>query len=112
MSNNLVFFVPYHTSYARIELVLSFASFAIVHLFVYKWNPAQQLIQDYFARSTQVYVHKFSIDSIVLELDEQRRQQRKVVVLITATINYPFGQAQFRYFSDIKKRVLTIIDVY
>jgi hypothetical protein len=112
MSNDLVFFVPYHTGYAHIELVHSFASFADVHLFVYKWNPAQQLIQDYFSRSSHVQVHEFSIDAILSELVEQQQQQRQVVILLTASRNYTFGQIQYRFFCCLQKNVPSIIDVY
>ncbi|CAF3797084.1 unnamed protein product [Rotaria sp. Silwood1] len=112
MSNKLVFFVPYHTGYAHIELILSFASFADVHLFVYKWNPAQQLVRDYFSRSIHVTVHEFSIDAILAELVVQQQQQHHVVVLLTASINYSLGQLQFRFFCSIQKNAPSIIDVY
>jgi hypothetical protein len=112
MSNNLIFFVPYHTGYAHVELILSFASFADVHLFVYKWNPAQQLIRDYFSKSSHVHVHEFSIDTILTELAKQQQQQRRVVVLLTASINYSLGKLQYDYFCSIQKNVPSIIDVY
>jgi hypothetical protein len=112
MSNDLIFFVPYHTGYAHVELIHSFASFADVHLFVYKWNPAQQLVRDYFSRSSHVQVHEFSIDAILTELTEQQRQQRRVIVLLTASINYALGQLQCRFFCSIQKNAPSIIDVY
>jgi hypothetical protein len=112
MSNNLIFFVPYHTGYAHVELILSYASFANVHLFIYKWNPARQLMQDYFSRSPHVQVHEFSLDTFLAELLKQQRQQRRVVVLLTASINYSLGQLQFRFFSSIQKHASSIIDVY
>ncbi|CAF0947771.1 unnamed protein product [Adineta steineri] len=112
MSNNLTFFVPYHTGYAHIEMILSFASFADVHLFVYKWNPAQQLVRDYFSKSNHIQVHEFSIDSILAELIIQEEQQHQVVVLLTASINYSLGQLQLRFFCSIQKNVPSIIDVY
>lgn len=112
MSKNLIFFVPYHTGYAHVELIHSFASFADVHLFVYKWNPAQQLVRDYFSRSNHVYLHEFSIDVFLKELADQQEQQHRVVVLLTASINYPLGQLQFRFFSNIQKNAPSIIDVY
>ncbi|CAF0881953.1 unnamed protein product [Adineta steineri] len=112
MSNKLTFFVPYHTGYAHVELILSFASFADVHLFIYKWNPSQQLVRNFFSNSKQVHVHEFSIDSILTELIKQQQQQCRVVILLTASINYSLGQLQYRYFSSIQKYVPTIIDVY
>src|SRR5689334_18319234 len=112
MSKDLVFFVPYHTGYAHIEFVLSFISFADVHLFIYKWNPAQQFIQDYFVGSKDVHVHEFSIDNILSELAEQQQQQRRVIVLLTASMNYSFGQSQLLYFRGIQKHAPSIIDVY
>jgi hypothetical protein len=102
MSNNLTFFVPYHTGYAHIDFILSFASFTNVHLFVYKWNPARQLIRDYFSSSRQVQVHEFSIDTFLTELAKQQQHQRRVVVLLTASINYSLGQSQFRLFFSIQ----------
>ena len=112
MSKDLVFFVPYHTGYAHIELILSFASFAHVHLFVYKWNPAQKLLRDYFAASTRVYVHEFSLDALLTELTREAKQQRQVVVLLTASLNYSLGQCQLRFFQCLQKHVPAIIDVY
>jgi hypothetical protein len=112
MSNNLIFFIPYHTGYAHIESILSFASFANVHLFVYKWNPAQHLIQEYFSKSQHVQVHEFSIDTFLTELFKQQQLQYRVVVLLTASINYLLGQLQFRLFSSIQKHTLSIVDVY
>jgi hypothetical protein len=112
MSKNLIFFIPYHTGYAHVEFIHSFASFADVYLFVYKWNPALQVIRDYFCRSIDVQVHEFSIEIFLKELADQQQQQRRVVVLLTASINYPLGQLQFRFFSNIQKSVPCIIDVY
>ncbi|CAF3368863.1 unnamed protein product [Rotaria socialis] len=112
MPNNLIFFVPYHTGYAHVELIHSFASFADVHLFVYKWNPAQQIVRDYFSRSTNVKVHEFGIDTILAELVKQQQQQHRVVVLLTASMNYSLGQLQFRFFCAIQKNAPSIIDVY
>jgi hypothetical protein len=112
MLDNLIFFVPYHTGYAHIELILSFSSFAKVHLFVYKWNPAQQLVQDYFSESQCVQVHEFSIDSFLTQVAVQQQQQRRVVVLLTASINYSLGQLQLRFFRTMQKHVSSIIDVY
>ncbi|UJR29799.1 hypothetical protein I4U23_017343 [Adineta vaga] len=112
MLKNLVFFVPYHTGYAHVELILSFASFADVHLFIYKWNPAQQLLRDHFSLSDHVYVHEFSIDTILTELIHQQEQQCQIVVLLTASINYSFGQLQYRFFRTIQNNIPSIIDVY
>lgn len=112
MAKSLVFFVPYHTGYAHMQFVQSFVSFADVHLFVYKWNTAKQLIQDYFAESVGVQVHDFSTDNILTELAEQQRQQRRVVVLLTASMNYMFGKSQLLYFRSIQKHALCMIDVY
>jgi hypothetical protein len=112
MSNNLIFFVPYHTNYAHVESILSFASFADVHLFVYKWNPARHLVKDYFSRSTHIKVHEFSIDAILTELVVQQQQQRRVIVLLTASINYSLGQLQLRFFHSLQKNAPSIIDVY
>ena len=109
MSNKLVFFVPYHTGYAHVQFIHSFACFSDVHLFVYKWNPAQQYLREYFSDSSDVHVHEFSIDNILAELI---KQQRRVVVLLTASRNYSFGQIQFRYFSCIQKHAPSLIDVY
>ena len=90
----------------------SFASFAGIHLFVYKWNPARQVIEEYFSKSSDVQVHEFSLDAILTEHAEQQRQKRRVVVLLTASMNYLFGQLQFRFFSCIQRNVVGMIDVY
>ena len=112
MASDLIFFVPYHTGYAHIELILSFASFADVHLFVYRWNPARQWIREYFSASTRVYVHEFSLDAVLTELISQEKQQRRIVVLLTASLNYSLGQCQLRFFRCIQSNAPTIIDVY
>ena len=112
MSDRLIFFVPYHTGYAHVEFILSFASFADVHLFVYKWNPARQLVRDHFSDSSHVYVHDFGLDTILAELVVQQEQQRQVVVLLTASLNYSLGQLQLRLFRTIQKDAPSIIDVY
>ena len=80
--------------------------------FVYKWNPARQVIQEYFSKSNDVQVHEFSLEAILTELGEQQRQKRQVVVLLTASINYLFGQLQFRFFSCIQRNAPWMIDVY
>ena len=112
MSDKLIFFVPYHTGYAHIELILSFASFADVHLFVYKWNPARQLVRDYFSDSSHVQVHDLGLDTILAELAVQQEQQRRVIVLLTASQNYSLGQLQLRFFRSIQKNAPSIMDVY
>lgn len=112
MTDKLVFFVPYHTGYAHTQLIHSFACFSHVHLFIYKWNPAQQYIRDYFSNTNQIEIHEFSIDTILREFDKQQEQQHQVVVLLTASRNYSFGQIQFRYFACLQKSVPSLIDVY
>lgn len=112
MSNNLVFFVPYHTNYAHVELILSFASFADVYLFVYKWNPAQELLQNYFSKFKNIFVYEFTIDTILREALHQQGKQHEIIILLTASINYSFGQLQYDYFRTIQNHIPWIIDVY
>jgi len=112
MSNDLIFFVPYHTGYAHIEILLSFLSFADVHLFIYNWNPARSLIQQYFSESQHVHTHEFSLEHILSQLVEQERLQKRVIILLTASLNYSFGQSQFRYFCNLQKYTPSMIDVY
>lgn len=112
MTNNFVFFVPYHTGYAHTQLIHSFALFSPVHLFIYKWNPAQNDVREYFANTNEIHVHEFGFDTILRELVKQQEQQHRVVVLLTASRNYSFGQIQFRYFSCLQKSVCSLIDVY
>ncbi|CAF0814739.1 unnamed protein product [Adineta steineri] len=110
MSENLTFFVPYHTGYAHAELIQSFSSYTDVHLFIYKWNPAYDYIKEQFSNIKQVHCHEFSIDNILSELNEQKH--RKVVILLTASTNYLFGQLQLRLFRTIQQYNPSIIDVY
>lgn len=110
MSEKLIFFVPYHTGYAHAELIHSFASYTDVHLFVYKWNPAQERLKEYFASEQQIHLHEFSLDNLLTEFLEQK--DRKVVVLLTASTNYLFGQIQLRFFRLLQQHIPTLIDVY
>ena len=110
MSEKLIFFVPYHTGYAHAELIHSFASYTDVHLFVYKWNPAQERLKEYFASDQQIHLHEFSLDNLLTEFLEQK--DRKVVVLLTASTNYLFGQIQLRFFRLLQQHIPTLIDVY
>lgn len=113
MSNDVVFFVPYHAKgYAHVDLIHSFSSYADVHLFVYKWNRTQQLLEEYFTGSNRIHVRPFSLDTILSEALEQQKRRRRIVVLLTASLNYHFGQSQYRYFSAIKEYLPLIIDVY
>ncbi|CAF1563162.1 unnamed protein product [Rotaria magnacalcarata] len=110
MSENLTFFIPYHTGYAHAELVHSFASYTDVHLFIYKWNPAYERVKQYFSHVKQIHIHEFSIDNIISQLIEEKH--RKVVILLTASINYLFGQLQLRLFRLIQQYSPSVIDVY
>jgi hypothetical protein len=110
MSENLTFFVPYHTGYAHADLIHSFSSYTDVHLFIYKWNPARQHIKQHFSNKKQIHFHEFSIDNILTELINQK--PRKVVVLLTASTNYLFGQLQVRLFRIIQQHIPSLIDVY
>ncbi|CAF1239157.1 unnamed protein product [Adineta ricciae] len=112
MSNNLVFFVPYHTNYAHVELILSFASFADVYIFVYKWNPAQRLLQNYFSKFKNIFVYEFAVDTILREALHQQEKQHEIIILLTASINYSFGQLQYDFFRMIQNHIPWIIDVY
>ena len=111
MSKDLIFFVPYHTGYAHVELIHSFASYTDVHLFIYKWNPAQQRLKEYFTSSPkQIHLHEFSLDNLLAEFLEQKH--RKIVVLLTASTNYRFGQIQLHFFRLLQQHIPTLIDVY
>jgi len=110
MSENLTFFIPYHTGYAHAELIHSFSSYADIHLFIYKWNPARQHLQEYFSNLKQIYLHEFSIDNILSEFIKEKN--RKIVVLLTASTNYLFGQLQLRLFRQIQEYIPSLIDVY
>ncbi|CAF4254238.1 unnamed protein product [Rotaria sp. Silwood2] len=110
MSENLTFFVPYHTGYAHAELVRSFSSYTDVHLFIYKWNPARERIKKYFSDLKQIHMYEFSIDNIISQLIKEKH--RKIVILLTASTNYLFGQIQLRLFRLIQQYISSIIDVY
>lgn len=110
MSTNLIFFVPYHTGYAHAELIHSFASYTDVHLFIYKWNPAQERLKEYFTSEKQIHLHEFSLDNLLSEFVKEK--DRKVVVLLTASTNYLFGQIQLRFFRLLQQHIPTLIDVY
>lgn len=110
MSENLTFFIPYHTGYAHAELVHSFASYADVHLFIYKWNPAYERVKQYFSHIKQIHIYEFSIDNILSQLIKEK--YRRVVVLLTASTNYLFGQLQLRLFRLIQEYIPSLIDVY
>jgi hypothetical protein len=110
MSENLTFFIPYHTGYAHAELIHSFASYTDVHLFIYKWNPASERIKEQFSNQKQIHLHQFSIDNILSEILEEKH--RRIVVLLTASTNYLFGQLQVRLFRTIQQYIPSLIDVY
>jgi len=110
MSKNLTFFIPYHTGYAHAELIHSFLSYTDVHLFIYKWNPAYERLKEYFSNIKQIHLHEFSIDNILNEFLNEKN--RKIVVLLTASTNYLFGQLQVRLFRIIQQYIPSLIDVY
>ncbi|CAF0938812.1 unnamed protein product [Rotaria sordida] len=110
MSESLTFFVPYHTGYAHAELIRSFSSYTDVHLFIYKWNPARERIKKYFSDFKQIYIYEFSIDNILSQLIKEKH--RKIVILLTASTNYLFGQLQLRLFRLFQQYISSIIDVY
>ncbi|CAF0898618.1 unnamed protein product [Rotaria sp. Silwood1] len=110
MSENLTFFVPYHTGYAHAELVHSFSSYTDVHLFIYKWNPAYERIKNYFINNKKIHIYEFSINNIILQLIKEK--YRKIVILLTASTNYLFGQLQLRLFHLIQEYFSSIIDIY
>jgi hypothetical protein len=110
MSKNLTFFIPYHTGYAHAELIHSFSSYTDVHLFIYKWNPAYERLKEYFSNIKQIHLHEFSIDNILNEFLNEKN--RKIVVLLTASTNYLFGQLQVRLFRIIQQYIPSLIDVY
>jgi len=110
MSKNLTFFVPYHTGYAHAELIHSFSSYADVHIFIYKWNPARERLKEHFSHNKQIHLHEFNIDNILSQLIKEKH--RKVVVLLTASANYLFGQLQIRLFRIMQQYIPSIIDVY
>jgi hypothetical protein len=110
MSEKLTFFIPYHTGYAHAELIYSFASYADVHLFIYKWNPARERIKEHFSDSPRISIHEFSIDNILSQLIKEK--YRKIIVLLTASTNYLFGKLQLRLFRIIQQHAPSLIDVY
>ena len=110
MANNLIFFVPYHTGYAHAEFVRSFSSFTDLILFIYKWNPARDHLQELFGDHGKIHLDEFSIENILRRMIEYR--DRKIVVLLTASTNYLFGQLQVRLFREIQQYVPWLIDVY
>ncbi|CAF1455173.1 unnamed protein product [Adineta ricciae] len=110
MSDKITFFVPYHTGYAHAELVRSFSSYTDVHLFIYKWNPARQRIQEHFSTENRIFCHEFSLDNILAEINN--KNHRRVVFLLTASTNYLFGQLQLRLFRILQQYIPSIIDVY
>jgi hypothetical protein len=75
MSENLTFFIPYHTGYAHADLIHSFSSYTHVHLFIYKWNPAHERIKEYFSNKNQIHIHEFSIDNILSELLKENHRK-------------------------------------
>lgn len=110
MSHNLTFFVPYHTGYAHAELIYSFSSYTDIHLFIYKWNPAREHLNEHFSNNKQIHLHEFSIDNILSQLIKEKH--RKIVILLTASANYLLGQLQIRLFRIIQQYIPSIIDVY
>jgi hypothetical protein len=110
MSEGLTFFVPYHTGYAHAELIHSFSSYTDVHLFIYKWNPARERIKEHFATDRQIHIDEFSVENILTQL--QLNKHRKVVVLLTASTNYLFGQLQLHLFRVLQQYAPSLIDVY
>ena len=81
-----------------------------MHLFIYKWNPAHERIKEHFANQKQIHVEEFSIENILTQL--QLNKHRKVVVLLTASTNYLFGQLQLHLFRVIQQYAPALIDVY
>ena len=110
MTNDLTFFIPYHTGYAHAELIHAFASYTDIHVFIYKWNPSNEHIREYFSHLKQIHLYEFSIDNILTQLINHKHQ--KIIIILTASTNYLFGQLQLRLFRIIQQYMPSIIDVY
>jgi len=112
MVNEIVFVVPYHTGYAHIELIKSFSSYGKVKLFVYQWNPSKSSIQNYFSQSKQIQVLEFSFENLFNAILYEQNQSNRIVVLLSSSINYSFGQTQLKFFQLIQQYFPSIVDVY
>ena len=70
--------------------------------FVYEWNTEKEKMLNEFsskARWPNAEVFKFGEEEVYQQLLRDEQAGRHVVVVLTASTNYPFARSQLRFFS-------------
>jgi hypothetical protein len=76
--------------------------FGLNDQFVYEWNTEKEKMVNEFsskARWPNAEVFKFGEEEVYQQLLRDEQAGRHVVVVLTASTNYPFARSQLRFFS-------------
>lgn len=69
--------------------------------FMYEWNTEREKMTDEFgdaARWPRAEVLRFTEEEVFRQLVRDEQAGRRVVVVLTASTNYPFARSQLRFF--------------
>lgn len=106
--SRITVFLIWHADLSQLENVLPFLQMFDCKVFLYAWNESRDVMADYFASQLGLTTLLFNIDTF---MDALERETRRVVVLFTSSLNYPFGGWMKQVFTTIQAHQPKILDV-
>lgn len=76
----------------------------VLRQFIYEWNTEADKMSKEFAdksRWPSAEVYTFTEREVFQQLERDEQAGRHVVVILTASTNYPFARSQLRFFSTL-----------
>ena len=106
-----VFYMAAHAGLGLMESAMPFLERG-AKVFVYKWNPHEEEIRDYFRRNNEARVSTFEM-SLTTLLTEIEVEEKEIVLLMTASPTYEFGAAQLKLYQLLRRHFpMKIVDIY